>query len=293
MWLKKNFKIGFILCMTIIMMAVNTWGQSVVLVVGAGGQVGGEIILAETEVGMFQKGELVFSIASKNSGIYLDDVQIEVSGGLKGVKSEVKEGKNGTVTVSISRTSKEIATIKLSQFVFTTDRTVPEGSYDLEISGDAINTSDDKIVVEDFIQITTPNTEDLGKGDIARGKSGFIVGEQYYLNNTNKVQMDAVPYIEGEGYIMVPLRYVAQAFNIVDENILFSNETVTLFIAGRTISLTNGSNEMILNGNSVTMDVPMVIQDNRAYLPVGQIANLLSIKVQWDNETKTAYFISE
>lgn len=281
------------LYMAIIMMAVNTWGQSVVLVAGAGNQVGGEIVITETETGMFQKGELIFSIASKNSGIYLDDVQVEVSGGIKGIKSEVKEGKNGTVIVSISRTSKEAATIKLSQFVFTTDRTVPEGSYDLEISGDAISTGNDKIIVEDFIQITTPNTEDLAKGNLVRGSSAFIVGEKYFLNNANKVEMDVVPYIEGEGYIMVPLRYVAQAFSITNENILFSNETVTLFIPGRTISLTNGSNEMILNGNSVTMNAPMVIQDNRAYLPVGQIANLLSIDVQWDNITKTAYFISE
>ena len=292
MKLKKSFKIGFIFCMTIILMTVNIWAQGVVLVAGAENQVGGSIILTETEAGMFQKGELVFSIASKNSGVYLEDVQIEVSGGIKGVKSDITGGKNGTVTVLINRTSKEVATIKLSEFVFTVDRTVPEGSYDLEISGNAMSTHNDKIIIEDFIQITTPNTEDLAKGDVIRGTTAFVVGEKYYLKNASKIEMDAIPYIE-EGYIMVPLRYVAQAFSITGGNILFSNQTVTLFIGDKTISLIKGSNEMILNGHTVTMKAPMVIQDNRAYLPMGQIANLLGIEVQWDNEAKTAYFISE
>ena len=293
MRLKKNFKMSIIFCMVFMMMTVDIWAQGVVLVAGAKNQVGGSIVLTETEAGMFQKGELIFSIAGKNSGIYLEDVQVEISGGIKGVKSDVQEGKNGTVTVLINRASKEAVTIKLSEFVFTIDRTVPEGKYDLEISGSAMSTGNDKIIIEGFIQITTPNTEDLAKGHVPRGTTAFVVGEKYYLKNADKIGMDVAPYIEGEGYIMVPLRYVAQAFSIGEENILFSNETVTLIMAERTISLTNGSNEMLLNGYTITMDTPMILKDGRAYLPVGQIANLLGISVQWDNEAKTAYFISE
>ena len=293
MRLKKNLRIGLMFCIVMVVMTISTWAESVVLVAGGANQIGGEIVLMETEAGMFQKGKLIFSIASENNGIYLEDVEIEVFGGIKGVKSEVTEGKNGTITILINRTSKEIATIKLSNFVFTTDRTVPEGSYNLEISGDAISVDNSKLVVEDFIQITTPNTEDLAKGDLTRGTSTFVVGEKYYLKNTDKVEMDIAPYIEGKGYIMIPLRYVAQAFNIADENIIFSKETVTIFAAGRTISLTNSSNEVTLNGNKVMMEAPMLIKDNRAYVPAGQIANLLGIKVEWNAETKTVYFISK
>lgn len=280
-------------CIVMVVMTISTWAESVVLVAGSENQIGGEIVLKETEAGMFQKGKLIFSIASENDGIYLEDVEIEVSGGIKGVKSEVTEGKNGTITILINRTSKEIATIKLSNFIFTTDRTVPEGSYNLEISGDAISMDNSKLVVEDFIQISTPNTQDLEKGDLARGSSTFVVGEKYYLKNTDKVEMDIAPYIEGKGYIMIPLRYVAQAFNIADEDIIFSKETVTIFAAGRTISLTNSSNEVTLNGSKVMMEAPMVIQNNRAYVPAGQVANLLGIKAEWDAKTKTVCFISK
>ena len=266
--------------------------EQAVLKVGLQGQVSGAITLTETDKEMFSKGDMKFAIKDNDEsvGIYLTDVTVETSGGIKGTSSEVTEGKKGNVTVTLNRSSKEAASITLKDMKFTTDRTVPQGTYDLEITGPAIDEDGHELVLKDFIKISTANTEEITTNGLAKGTASFVIGSSNYTLNGQTVEMDAPSYIQNPGYTMVPVRYVANAFGVSESNILFGKGTVTLFAGERTISLTAGSNIAVVNGNNVTMATAVVIKDGRTYVPASQIASLLGIKSTWDSATKTATF---
>ena len=293
--MKKDLKYALMMLLVFTLTSMSTLAadNQVQLVAGSENPAKGELVLSETQAGMFQEGELIFAIENNQAGICLEDVEVNITGGLKGVKTKVSGGTNGKVTVTLSRSSKAPATIILSDFKFTVDRTVPEGSYDLELSGDAISKGDDKVIIKDFIQIITPNTQDLAKGEVAKGSSAFVIGQESYTQNDSAFEMDGAAYVMEPGYIMVPIRYVAAAFGVEEKNILFSEKTITLFAGGRTISLTKDSKEALVNGVKISLEVPVTIKDGRTYAPAGQIASLLGISAKWDNETKTASFINE
>ncbi len=269
----------------------NVTSEQAVLKVGLQGQVSGSITLTETDKEMFSKGKIKFQIKNKDEevGIALKDVTVETSGGIKGTSNKVnKEDKN--VEITLNRTSKEAASLTIKDMTFTTDRTVPEGTYDLEISGDGIDADGHSLTIKDFIKISTTNTQDITANGLAKGTASFVIGESKYMLNDKEVTMDAPSYIQDPGYTMVPVRYVAQAFGVAESDILFGKGTVTLFAGERTISLTANSNIAIVNGNSVAMDTKVVIKEGRTYVPAGQIASLLGIKSTWDSASKTATF---
>ena len=275
--------------------------EALTVKVGLQKQVGGKITLTETAKEMIQKGDIVFEIVNADTGItFAGNVTLSTSGGVKGTKITTKDN---TTTVTLNRTSKEAADITVEDFVLTVDRTVPEGSYDLVISGNAIDAYTDGditngygnyLTVEDFIVVGTPNTEDaVGANGLAKGTSVFKVGESKYTVNGVEKTMDAQSFIQNPGYTMVPVRYVAEAFGVGGQDILFSSGVVTIFAGNRTIQLTNGSDIAVVNGAQIKMGAKMVIKDGRTYAPVGEIARILGISTSWDNETKTATFTNK
>ena len=269
--------------------------EQAVLKTGLQGQVSGSVTLTETDKDMLQKGDIEFKIKKDDEdfGIYLKDVTVEVSDGLKGTKSDVTKGKakdNAKVKLTLNRASKSAATITFKDMTFTTDRTVPEGTYDLEIGGDGIDADGHTITVKDFIKISTANTEEITTSGLAKGVAKFVIGESKYTLNDKEVEMDAPSYIQDGGYTMVPVRYVANAFGVSNSNIMASKGTATIFAGERTINLTSGSNVAVVNGNPIKMATKVVNKDGRMYVPAGQIANLLGIKPSWDSATKTATF---
>ncbi len=283
----------------------NVTFEQAVLKTGLQGQVAGTVTLTETDKDMLQKGDVYFKITKDNEDfdIYLTDAEVEVSGGLKGTKSKVKKGKTSgaAIELDLNRVSKEAATIKFKDLTFTTSRTVPEGTYDLEIYGSAIDgdwafVEDDdtvdnhKLVVKDFIKISTTNTQDITANGLAKGTASFVIGESKYVLNGKEETMDAPSYIQDPGYTMVSVRYVAQAFGVAPSDIIFGKGTVTIFAGQRTISLTTGSNIAVVNGNNVALTTKVVNKEGRTYVPASQIASLLGITSTWDSATKTATF---
>ena len=262
------------------------------LKVGLQGQVSGSLKLTETDKDMFQKGDITFAIKNGNEelGIYLTDVEFETSSSIKGEKTSTSKGTGKSATVKLNRVTKEAGSIEFKSMTFTADRTVPEGTYDLEIKGAGIDADGHRITVKDFIKITTTNTQDITASGLAKGTSTFVIGESKYTFQDKEYTMDAPSYIQDPGYTMVPVRYVAQAFGVAEKDIMFGKGTVTIFAGERTISLTNGSNIAVVNGNSITMGAAVVIKDGRTYAPASQIASLLGISSNWDAATKTATF---
>ena len=105
--------------------------------------------------------------------------------------------------------------------------------------------------------------------------------------------MDAAPYISKANRVMVPVRYVSDVFGVNGKDVLFSKEnggTITIFAGSRVLQVVNGSNIALVNGVKVPMDEKVTIIDGRTYVPVGEMARLLDVEVEWSNETKTATF---
>lgn len=267
--------------------------EPVELKVGLQGQVGGVLTLTENDKDMFQKGKIEFKIKDKDErylGIYLTDLKTEASEGIRGEKTGDNK-KDKSAYIQLTRATKEAGSITFKDLKFTVDRTVPEGTYDLEISGSGIDADGHTLSIPNFIKITTANIEDMQNANgLAAVTADFTIDSTSYVVNGIQSVMDAPAYIAGEGYTMIPMRYIAKAFGVSEKNILFSNGTATFFAGSRTIQLTTNSDVAIVNGASVKMSTKVVNKEGRLYVPVGEVANILGINKSWDPATKTATF---
>ncbi len=97
------------------------------------------------------------------------------------------------------------------------------------------------------------------------------------------------PFIE-EGRTMVPLRAVADAFGFGVEWAQ-DEQKITLTKDDQTIILHIGESEILINDKTDYFEdaVPM-IKNYRTFLPVRKLAEILGIKVEWNNDTRTATF---
>ena len=266
--------------------------ETTTLKVGLQDQTAGAIAITENDKAMFEKGTLTLNIA--NGSKIVSGIAIDAKGTLT-TTGELKttdfDNTRTTNSFELKRTSKSASTVTVDGMLITTDRTVPEGTYDLEISGSAIDAHDGKVTVKDYLVIGTPNTQDIiASNGLARGTAKFAIGESKYTLNGEEVTMDAQSFIQDPGYTMVPVRYIAQAFGVSETDIMFGNGTVTLFAGNRVIQLTNNSAVAKVNGVDITMATKVVIKDGRTYAPVGEIARILGVSSNWDNTTKTATF---
>ncbi len=118
-------------------------------------------------------------------------------------------------------------------------------------------------------------------------KTAYINGEAHTL--------DAAP-INRNSRTMLPIRFLANAFGIENDGIKWdaATRTATLSNATTTIVVTIGAASMTVNGASVALDSPAVIESNRTYLPVRAIANALGVSdnnIAWDAAANTATLI--
>lgn len=288
--------------------AVKVEAQPMTVKVGLKGQKGGQVVITETDAEMLPRGEQIIVEVAKDStkGINVTDATVEA----KDVEIKDVKVEDGKIFFTIARTSEEAGTITIKDITVDTDRTVPEGSFDLVIGGKAIskdNTNkvseakdakyfEDAITVADFFVVGTPNTEDNASNGLKKGTGIFKVGEKTYTVNGEAKEMDAAPYISKANRVMVPVRYVSDVFGINGNDVLFSNEnggTITIFAGNKVLQVVNGSNIALVNGVRVPMDEKVAIVDGRTYVPVGEMGRLLGVDVEWSNETKTATFTNK
>lgn len=97
------------------------------------------------------------------------------------------------------------------------------------------------------------------------------------------------PFIK-EGSTMIPLRAVADAFDFEVEWEQ-SEQKITLTKDDRTIILHINQKQILVNDEMDYFEdaVPM-IKNDRTFLPVRKLAEILGITVEWDNDTRTATF---
>ena len=89
---------------------------------------------------------------------------------------------------------------------------------------------------------------------------------------------------------MVPVRYVAVAAGIDDDNITYKNGIITIK-GDKTIYLYLNSKVIMVDGKVSTMATEPVVINQRTYVPVAEIAKVLDLKVDWNSATQTATFM--
>ena len=277
--------------------------EAMTVKVGLQGQVGGKITIAETDEEMFDRDEVFYVAPTKYFSI--EDAKVEVTEGDLEIESEVQ--KDGTIKVTVKRPSDEASTITISDVEVTTDRMVPEGSFDVEIYGEAISEMNvkghpgydkydeektDAITVKDFFVVGTKNTEDLPNAATAK-EIVLTVGSTAYTVNGETKTADAAAYIDANNRTMVPVKFVAEEFGKVDFGTINGVGTVTIFKDGSVLQFQNGSNIMLKDGVKIPMDTKVVITKGRTYVPFKYVADGLGIGYSFDAATKSITFTNQ
>ncbi|MFB5760064.1 stalk domain-containing protein [Paenibacillus medicaginis] len=258
------------------------------VIIGRSGQQAADFSLAETVAGGLKDGELVTLtlpegvtfIATPTVDVYQGDLQFEP---LKLLNNDQ------SVALTITGESDEITTLQFRDVIFTIDRTVAEGEIELmvarttEVSSYTPFHNLGKEVRVPLARVATP-----ASGETI-SHSSFKVGEMVYTVNGTEKTADVAPYIH-EGRTYLALRYVADALDVSDNNVLWdaTTQTVTLIKGERIVQLQVGSTTATINGVQISLDVPVTINNGRVFLPIRSTSLSMGAAVEWHDTSREA-----
>ena len=127
---------------------------------------------------------------------------------------------------------------------------------------------------------------------LATGEAEAPQGDFTVLVNGETVSFpDAVPQMK-DNRSCLPFVAVFDALGFPQENVTWDNDTrtVTATRGDTTVSLTIGQTQISLTQGEATTtyeaDVAPYLADNRTYIPVGLVADVLGYKVGWDSDAR-------
>jgi len=204
-----------------------------------------------------------------------------------------------TLVIPVDSSSTKPSTVKITNVKLTLDRTVPEGEFKAKIGGTAVVKNNDanatikwpvEFATDNVVSFVFANVITPAPGE-TRATTTFTIGSTTYTVVENNVAvektMDVAPYIK-EGRTYLPVRFVADALGVTEDNIIWDpvNATVTIFKGDRIAQMTIGSNILLVNGVQLTMDAVPEIVSGRTMLPVRWMAQALGATIEWDAETQ-------
>lgn len=108
----------------------------------------------------------------------------------------------------------------------------------------------------------------------------LYIGDTTAYVNTAPVKLDSPPVIQNSR-TLVPVRFISEQMGAkVTWNDV--KRQVTIAQGTKTIILTINSNKVLVNGKTVTIDVPAKIINSRTMVPVRFVSEQLGYKVKWD-----------
>lgn len=274
------------------------------------------IVVKEAEDGLWKKGsEFKFSldrnIDTENDATYTVDDKSDM---------EVKKIKND-LGFRVDKESGDAATVTISDISLYMGRNLAAGAYDLQldttgsdafmkqnvysnIDAPATGKTDERtvayqyynnddsfnhVVKEGFVNIITAGRD---QDDASFTKKVVVpVGEKYLIAGEEQVALDVPAYISAAGYTMLPVRAVATALGINNNNVLWNqaSRTVTILYGQRIITMVAGQKVVTVNGNTIPASATVQIKDGRTFLPMRDLATALGVTdITWDAATKTA-----
>ena len=289
------------------------------------------VVIKEAEAGLWDKGAKFVLSLDKIDFDDEGTIAVDDKSGLEVKDDEVKtttvDGDDAVYFVVDSRSDDEAATVTISGLQLYMDRSLPAGAYDLEmvVTGDKdvdfFNTAYEKQVVlngehdtvdrdgkkddskrvmdinDDFVSYTAKagfvNIVTAGREDTDSFTTKVVVpvGENYLISGENKVEIDVPAYINANGYTMLPLRAVAVALGINENNVLWdqSTRTATVMYGSKIINMTYGQKVVYVNGAMIPATAAVEITNDRMFLGLRDLGNALGVTdITWDAATKTA-----
>ncbi|WP_239617957.1 copper amine oxidase N-terminal domain-containing protein [Cohnella mopanensis] len=105
---------------------------------------------------------------------------------------------------------------------------------------------------------------------------------QVVVDGQHVVFPDEPPYVDHRSNrTMVPARFVSEKLGAKMKWNGQLNQ-VTFSYRDRTIRLTIGQNQALVNGNTIKIDAPAVIKNNRTMIPLRLIGEIFQAQVEWD-----------
>lgn len=228
------------------------------------------------------------------------------------------------LSFEIRRASSKPSTIKISGIEVKVSRNVPESNgrpYQIVVLGTAVaenlyydhrDTFVSTQLVAPYLTVVTPG-QDIPtvvvpqEPDTPFSAEVRVTNNQttFYVNST-PYEMDIAPYISlASDSMMVPIRFISNAFGIPDTNITWDdiNRTATIRSVDNNliIQFKAGSDQVRING----VDMPMVNEmgervfsemsgpdnmNSRMFIPFRQIGKIFNVPVSFDESTSTAIY---
>lgn len=273
------------------------------------------IVVKEAEDGLWKKNsQFVFGVDKFEDDDFENDATYTVDD-----KSdlEVKTIKDKLGFKIDKESADDAATVTISDISLYMSRNLAAGAYDLQLNttgSDAFmkqailaptgvdadeatvkyqyydnDAHFDEVVKEGFVNIITAGRD---KDDASFTKKVVVpVGEKYIIAGEEQVALDVPAYISAAGYTMLPVRAVATALGINNNNVLWNqaSRTVTILYGQRIITMVAGQKVVTVNGNTIPASATVQIKDGRTFLPMRDLATALGVTdITWDAATKTA-----
>ncbi|CCO08443.1 copper amine oxidase N-terminal domain-containing protein [Desulforamulus hydrothermalis] len=274
--------------------------------VGVKSQAIGDIVITETKAGAIAdendyddsdgKTELRVKLTD---GVEWNDYKVEVIEGnleLDDDNIDTADGDDSVLIIPIKNESSKASKIKISGITVDLTRNIPEGEVKAEVKGSAIVHNDKAMIGYDedggdsSLDKGEFNTSTAAKAVAAvvvtpapeAGTAMFEIGSSIYTAGGVTKVMDAAPYIKN-GRTYVPVRYLAYALGVSENDVAYENGVVTLKKGNDTIKLTIGSTTLLKNDAATTMDVAPEVTNGRTMLPARFVAEALGANVGYAN----------
>lgn len=281
------------------------------------------VVVKEAKEGLWKKDQMDFNF-NVDYMTFEDDATYTVD---KDSDLEVKALKGTKMGFKVTdESSDKAAAVTISDVSLYMSRSIAAGAYDLDLmtapgqkmlTGEKLFTAstdgetktgyyvadvidmkrdskdgwEDKFytVKEGFVNVITAGRD---QDDASFTKKVVVpVGEKYLIAGEEQVALDVPAYISAQGYTMLPVRAVATALGINNNNVLWNqaSRTVTILYGQRIITMVAGQKVVTVNGNTIPASATVQIKDGRTFLPMRDLATALGVTdITWDAATKTA-----
>lgn len=104
--------------------------------------------------------------------------------------------------------------------------------------------------------------------------------------NNKTISSDVAPFIKN-GTTYVPIKFVAEALKV--DSVKWNSETqsVTIKDSGKTILLFINKNYAYVNNQYKSLNNNALLKENRTFVPIRFVSEILGAKVAWDEDTYT------
>ena len=289
------------------------------------------VVIKEAEAGLWAKDTVFQLALDKISFDNEGTIKVDEKSGLEIKDNEIKEKDGVLTFTIETRSDDEPAVVTISGMELYMNRSLPAGAYDLDVwsptmlENDKVltNPKDDIVTPVDkdgylkqailggvtgkedciaeinddfydltakagFVNIITAGREDT---DSFTTKVVVPVGESYLISGETKQEIPVPAYINADGYTMLPLRAVAKALGINENNVLWdqASRTATVMYGSKIISMTYGQKVVYVNAAPIPASTSVEIKENRMFLGLRDLGNALGVTdITWDAATKTA-----